>query len=220
MENEDVSIIFDGTTRLGEAMAAVARFVNSDWVVVKRLLRMQMLAKSMTGEEIARELISVLSTTYSIASDHLLAAMRNRASVNGIAMRTVKIVYPKVLDIGCFSHTIDHVGDKFKTPILNEFVSNLVKHFSHSPKARLLWKDQTGKSMPIYSATRWWSKWEVMKELMVKFGEIEPYLALASKEDIGTATTTKMLAVLSAPQKKGLLQLELAATIDIGEPFG
>ena len=219
IEDEDVSIIFDGTTRLGEAMVIVVRFVTSEWVVVQRLLRMQTLAKSMTGEEIARELISVLSTNYSIASDRLLASMRDRASVNGVAMRTVKIVYPTVLDIGCFSHTIDHVGDKFKTPILNEFVSSLVKHFSHSPKARLLWKEQTGKSMPSYSATRWWSKWEVMKELMVKFGEIEPYLTLASEQDVGTATTAKMLAVLSVPQNKGLLQLELAATIDIGEPF-
>lgn len=38
-----------------------------------------MLAKSLTGEELARELISVLSVTYSITSNSLLAAMRDGA---------------------------------------------------------------------------------------------------------------------------------------------
>ena len=58
-----------------------------------------MLAKSMAGEEIARELISVLSTNYSIASNKLLAGMRDSASVNNVAMRTIKILYPNMLDV-------------------------------------------------------------------------------------------------------------------------
>ena len=68
-----------------------------------------MLAKSLTGEELARELISVLSVTYSITSNSLLAVMRDGASVNNVAIQTLKIVYPLVIDIRCFSHTIDHV---------------------------------------------------------------------------------------------------------------
>ena len=53
-----------------------------------------MLAKCVNGEQLARELISILSITYSIASDLLLAAMRDRAAVNTAALRTVKVVYP------------------------------------------------------------------------------------------------------------------------------
>ncbi len=45
-----------------------------------------MLAKSMSGEEVARELISTLSVQYSIPSNGLLAAMRDSASVNGVAV--------------------------------------------------------------------------------------------------------------------------------------
>lgn len=97
----------------------------------------------MTGEEIARQLIGVLSIGYGIASDHLLAAMRDRASVNNVAMRTVQIVY---LHTGCCMF-FTHVEEWFKTPILTDFVSNLVKHFSHCPKAILLWKEQTGKAI-------------------------------------------------------------------------
>ena len=155
--DKHVAVIFDGTTRLGEALAIVLRFVSDDWTLEQRLVRMQLLAKILKGEEIARELIHVLSTDYSIGSSSLLAAMRDWASSNGVAMRTLAIVYPKLLDVGCFSHTIDHVGERFHTPTLSEFGMAWVSLFAHSPKTRMLWREQTGQSMPTYSATRWWS---------------------------------------------------------------
>jgi len=68
----------------------------------------------MTGEEIAHELIRVLSANYAIDPNQLIAAMRDHAAVNGVAMRTVAVVYPKAFDIGCFSHTIDRVGEAFQ----------------------------------------------------------------------------------------------------------
>ena len=102
IKNKTVAVIFDGTTRLGEALAIVLRFVSENWTVEQRLVRLQLLAKSLTGEEIARELIHVLSTDYGIGSCNLLAAMRDRASTNNVAMRAVALLYPKVLDVGCF----------------------------------------------------------------------------------------------------------------------
>ena len=77
----DVSVIFDGTTRLGDAMVNPIRYVADDWSLVQLLLQVRLLAKSMTGNEIARELISTLSTKYGIGSSCLLAAMRDRAPV-------------------------------------------------------------------------------------------------------------------------------------------
>ena len=56
-----------------------------------------MVAKSVNGEELTRELISVLSVNYGIASQHLLAAMKDHMSVNEAAIRTLKIVYPDFL---------------------------------------------------------------------------------------------------------------------------
>ena len=81
-----------------------------------------LLAKSLTGEELARQLIVCLSTELGISSDMLLASMHDRSSVNYAAMHTLNIVFPKVFDIACFSHTLDHVGEYFKTPILDEFM--------------------------------------------------------------------------------------------------
>ena len=54
-------------------------------------------------------------------------------SVNNLAMQTVKFVYPFIVDIGCFSHTLDHVGDHFNTPNLKEVLHLWISLFSHSP---------------------------------------------------------------------------------------
>ena len=90
-----------------------------EWEVRQRLVQLEFLAKSMNGEEVSRKLINVLSVTLGVQSLLLLAAMRDRASVNNVAMRTVNVVYSMVIDVGCYSHTLDIVGEKFKTPVLD-----------------------------------------------------------------------------------------------------
>lgn len=47
MAERNIGILFDGTTRLGEALAIVVRFVD-DWEVKQRLIRLQLLTKTMT----------------------------------------------------------------------------------------------------------------------------------------------------------------------------
>ncbi len=212
-----LSVIFDGTSHCGEALAILVHYIDDSWNVQQQLLCIRLLSKSLTGEEIAHELIQELSINYSISTDHLIAAMWDRASVNGVAMRTVKIVYPKIFDVGCFSHTIDRVGEHFNIPNLTEFVTNWLTLFSHSIKAKFLWKQRTGQTMASYSATRWWSKWELMKQMMVQFGEIEPFLN--HNTDLGPSSRPRLLAILTNPEKLKHLKLELASVIDWGEVF-
>ena len=152
----------------------------------------------MTGEEIARELINTLSAEYGIISCHVLAAMHDRAACNGVAMRTLKIVYPAIMDVGCFSHTLNLVGDKFSTRSL--LLHGLVdQSFSHSPKSMLLWKERTGQVYQGYSATRWWSKLEVMKQLLDLFGDVLPFLE--SNTSMSSAMRGKLLSILHDPQE-------------------
>ena len=80
LQGKRISLIFDGTTRLGEALVVVVRFVDS-FIIKQRLVRFLTLVKFLTGEEIhvARELISTLSVEYGITSERLIAAMRDHA---------------------------------------------------------------------------------------------------------------------------------------------
>ena len=216
MNGRDVSVTFDGTSRHGEAMVFVLRFIDDHWIPQQRLVRLQMLAKTMCGEEIARKLITTLSTEISISPGRLLASMRDRVASNGVAMRTLKIVYPTLLDIGCYSHTIDHVGERFVTPVLEEFSKCWISLFAHSPHARLLWREKTGRSMATYSETRWWSRWEVLKQVMQYFGDVLPFL---QENGIAPANREKLLTILTDPHRSARLHVELAVVIDVGEHF-
>ena len=105
------------------------------------LLACSYFLKSMTGKEIARELINTLSAQYNIGSDLLIAAMHDRAACNMFALRTLTVMFPKLADVGCFSHMLDLVGEKFTTPHLSSVMVWWISLFSHSPKSMLLWKD-------------------------------------------------------------------------------
>ena len=144
--------------------------LTDDWVIQQRLIGLQLLAKSLTGEEIARELISVLQVDYRISPGALVGA--NRASTNSVAMTTLRVLYPDILDVGCCTHTNDHVGERFSTPALSEFVTAWINLFSHSPKARLAWQTCTGRATKLYSKTGWWTRYEVIAQLLEMFGKI------------------------------------------------
>ena len=59
ISGKDLGVIFDGTTRFGEAIVIVIvlRYVSDSWMLEQRLIRVQLLLKSVTGEELACELI-------------------------------------------------------------------------------------------------------------------------------------------------------------------
>jgi hypothetical protein len=204
------------TTHVSEALVVVLRFVNQDWVIKQQVCRMMLLAKSVTGEELARELITALSTELSIPPHLVVSAMRDRASVNDVAMRTVKVLYNHVMDIGCFSHTLDHVGERMQTPILDEFVKAWVSLFAHSPKTRLAWRAQTQLSPPSYSSTRWWSKFEVIQQIHNTFGDVSTFL---HGSGLPVTTTGKLLEILEDQPKCRKPKMELSITVDAMEPF-
>ena len=141
--------------------------------------------------------------------------MRDRASVNNVAICTLSIVFSKVLDIGCFSHTLDHVGEHMKTPVLVEFMKGWIGLFSTSPKARLAWNSLAGVPVPGYSDTRWWSRWEVMNHLLKSFGDVSSFL---DKADL-PSSKLKLQEILSDPPKNRKLHMELAITVDAMELF-
>ena len=55
-------------------------------------------------------------------SNSLFAGIIDGASVNKAATKTVMVVYPKVVDVRCFSHAVDDAGEHFTTSILHRFL--------------------------------------------------------------------------------------------------
>lgn len=172
ISGKPISIIFDGTTHVAEAFVVVVRFVDTEWVVCQKVSQLLLLSKSLSGEEVARLLVGVLSTKLGVLTTNVVAAMRDRASVNSVAMRTVRVLYNRIFDVGCLSHTLDHVGEKLNTPLVDEFFKNWIGIFSRSPKTRLAWTSSTGLPSPSYSTTRWWSRFEVLDQAFKVFGDV------------------------------------------------
>ena len=213
-----VAIIFDGTTHrihVAEAFVLVLRFVD-DWVVKQQVGRLILLAKSLKGEEVARLLVQALSTELGISSNLIIAAMRDRASVNSVAMCTVRVLYNRIFDVGCISHTLDLVGERMNTPVLDVFVKSWIGMFSRSPKTRLAWTTQTGLPPQTYSATRWWSKFEVISQIHDTFGDVSTF---CKSSDLPTASSGKLTDILNDPARCRKLKIELAITVDSMAPF-
>lgn len=77
--------------------------------------------------------------------------------------------------------------------------------FSHSLESLLLWSNRIVHSL---CKTRWWSRWEVIHQMLELFGDIELWF--------GSTYTTKMLTVLQNPAN---WQIEIAAVFDAGKEF-
>ena len=88
------------------------------------------------------------------AANSLLAAMRDGASVNQVAVDRIAFIFPKMLNDVCFSHTLDNVGNYLVIPTLVEFGSLRIRMFRCSCKAKPLWKDLIGQTPRSYSETR------------------------------------------------------------------
>lgn len=92
-------------------MEGVGGSSNQRWYVYQ-------LAKYSCGEDVARDILTSLSTDFGIPNSHLVAVMRDSVAVNNSTDRTTTIMYPTADDIGCFPHILSHIGGNFQVPIL------------------------------------------------------------------------------------------------------
>ena len=61
------------------------------------------------------------SVESTVSTEQVLAANRDCASVNGVVIWHIRIMFPNLLEIGCHSLTNDIAGNKFELPTVEEF---------------------------------------------------------------------------------------------------
>ena len=149
----------------------------------------------------------------------MIAAIRDGASVNQAALSRIRFIFPKTFNVVCFSHTLDNVGSHFVIPNLTEFGNLWIPLFSQSHKAGLMWKELTGLKPKSYSETRWWSRWEVYKQLMEQFGNVQRIIDDMVRENVAPQISRQLVDFFSHLNKVISLKLELAALVDVGEVF-
>ena len=174
-------------------------------------------SKSFTGKAIAHELVQVLLVLYSISFNYLFAAIQERASVNGMAMKTVMIVYPNTLDVAllepCF---LDQVGEHFIAPTLEEFSNNWLSLFPIVLKQNFCGNTEHENTMELYSVTG--------GRASEKFSS-KSWFSLVISNSFWNGThililyvaCTKLLVILTDQEKLKYLKLELATVIYRGQ---
>ena len=106
--HDGYSVVFNGSSRLGETLAIVIRFIDKDWNIQQRLMRLETLAKSLKHQELAQRLIQCLAVDYSIQPYFILAAMRDGAAVNEAAINLIKFYFASIFNVTCFCHVVDN----------------------------------------------------------------------------------------------------------------
>ena len=102
------------------------------------------------------------------------------------------------------------------TPVLDKFSKLWISLFAHSPRAKIALQTHTGKRPKTYSATSWWSKFEVIKQVHALFRQLPTFL---NQDDLPEKTKKKLRDIVFDQQQFSHLKVELAATVDAMEPF-
>ena len=123
-------------------MNIILRCVSDDWKIEQRLAKLLLVTKLMT----AATAKPIHKLGYQLSSSFAWDPWETggRASANDAGFRTVKILYPNnAVDIGSFSHTLNHVREKMETSILEQFFKAWISLCVHSPRGRITFKKQT-----------------------------------------------------------------------------
>ena len=76
------------------------------------------------------------------------------------------------------------------------------------------WKDITGFAWKEYSDNRWFSKFDTLKEVFGKFGDLIPIVTKIADDGISPSNSTKLLILLTDANKLHMLKIELAAYVE------
>ena len=205
------AVIFDGTTRLGEAINVVTRSITDDFMIRMRLVAFKTTKVHCDGDALFRLILNTLQTKLGLNLDYCVAYARDSCATNHSAVNLLMPASANALNMLCFPHTLHNTGKHLELPVLNEFMTSWLSLVPQPGAAKLHWEAILGKGCSKYSKVRWWSRWEIMQEIATNFGALPNFLADLDNNNIGDATTKKMIAILT--NQKNELELELAAVM-------
>ena len=122
MLDEKGCIIFDGTTRLGEATAVLWRQCNPNFLLQTRLVSFVTTETHMTGDQLYRLLGTILLRDLGKQPEEVIGDARDSCSTNGVAERYLEGLCPAMARNKCISHVLVGTGQHIKLPRLGLFM--------------------------------------------------------------------------------------------------
>lgn len=215
-----VGVSFDGTTRIGEAVAITGRFCNKNFQLTHRLLRFCTTKLHLKAQGLSSLLTKVLCVDLAIPPENVVCFSRDSAMVNAAASRLlVDGAFTFTETQLCISHTLNNVGERIDFDVLDAFMTpwlELVGGSNPHRGAQVLWKATVAPmSVPGYSNVRWFCKAEIQFVLAANFDKIKPFLQQLDEHAYGDATRKKLHAIMEDESDCKKLELQLAAMLDM-----
>ena len=217
LREQYLSIAFDGTTRLGEAINTTCRWCTVDFKIQKRLIDFTTLKKHVDAPGLAVHVTNVVMQKRRVPSHFLVNIARDSASVNGAAYRRMALTFTNAAGTLCLCHVLCGGGERFELLTLNEFKTpwlQLAGGRDPHRGAQALWKQMVDVVVPGYSNVRWYS-WAEILFVIAKAGMklLGDFITECERLDYGDATTKSLRKIYN--EKPAALRLELAAMLDM-----
>ena len=244
-----ISIFFDATPRPGGGTIfnLVARYIfvsDAGKVDVRqRLINVLFLEKSMDVDSMCKEVGASLHQRRLIHQDVKSISVHAEADRNADAdadrdacslnphLRAIRMIegqhnlnWFKNL---CLSQLANDAGDCAEFVILSQVSSLLHKIFENPDNdiAQIEWQEITATPWKRYSYsdadadTRWYSEFEVMHDVYLKFAHLKPFLHRLIARRTSVAHAYRLYKMLSDDVKSQYIKIELAAFVGCLEPL-
>ncbi|CAN0109326.1 unnamed protein product, partial [Ectocarpus fasciculatus] len=222
MGDRPYALCFDATPYLCECFGVGVRFVNASGQVAQRVLRLSMLKKSMTADDIAGEVTRIVTHEYGLDPDKCRAIMGDSCAANLVAMDALAKVFRYAVVIGCLSHTFNNIGKQLSTPELDTFLGKMHTLLSHSAGAKALFKEKVGVRAPSTPGHRWGSRFDRDYIIAMNWPGVLKFIAAYESADTDKSKAAKFMTdelVRTRDDNKAqslVLQLQLALMVDVG----
>ena len=214
LQDEFICWIFDGTTRLGELVALVARWCSGDFYLKHRLVSLKTFKRNLNASQLRGHLTETILRRYQMALMNSVQFSRDSAAINGAAVGTLASnTFPATDDIKCFPHTLSHTGEHMEMEPLEGFTSAWIGVIYSSGQAKSIWKEIIQESVMGHSTVRWHCRAEIMMQLARHFNKIQ----VALRHFAGVGLAPRSLPKLTAKYEENThhLRLQLAAMLDV-----
>ena len=189
----------------------VTRSITDDFVIRMRLVAFKTTAVHMDGEALCRFILKTLQQVLRLDLDYCVAYARDSCSTNGVAVTGLLPHSVNAVNMLCFPHTLHNTGKHLNLAVLDDFMTPWLQLVAQPGAAKLRWKAIVAGAVSSFSKVRWWSRWEIMRDIATNFGAVPQFIADLDADEVGDATTEKLLDIIT--NRRSELELELAAVM-------